>query len=74
MTYTSTQAGLPDASHQRHFEPDGAAFVYRLVVEYEPRSGIAGLFDRLLLARGISRAFQSTFAALERGLLVSARV
>ena len=67
VTYTSRQAGLPDAFHERHFEPDGEVFVYRLVVEYEPRSGIVGLFDRLLLARGISRAFQSTFVALGRG-------
>ena len=39
VAYTSTQPGLPDASHERHFEPDGEGFVYRLVVEYEPRSG-----------------------------------
>ena len=32
VTYTSTQPGLPDASHERHFEPDGAGFIYRLVV------------------------------------------
>lgn len=71
VTYTSTQPGLPDASHERHFEPDGDGFVYRLVVEYEPRSGIAGFFDRFLLARGIRRAFESTFAALERELAAS---
>jgi hypothetical protein len=68
VTYTSTQPGLPDAYHERHFEPDGDGFVYRLVVEYEPRGGIAGLFDRLLLERGIRRAFDSTFAALDRQL------
>ena len=71
VTYTSTQPGLPDASHERHFEPDGAGFVYRLVVEYEPRGGIAGLFDRFLLARGVRRAFQQTFAALEQQLAPS---
>jgi hypothetical protein len=71
VTYTSTQPGLPDARHERHFEPDGEGFVYRLVVEYEPRGGIAGLFDRVLLDRGIRRAFQSTFVALERELEVS---
>ena len=65
VIYTSTQPGLPDAKHERHFEPDGEGFVYRLVVEYEPRGGIAGLYDLLLLERGIRRAFQSTFAALE---------
>jgi hypothetical protein len=66
VTYASTQPGLPDAYHERHFEPDGYEFVYRLVVEYDPRSGVGGVFDRLLLAGGIRRAFESTFAALER--------
>ena len=65
VTYTSTQPGLPDAHHERHFERDGEGFVYRLVVEYEPRGGIAGLVDRLVLDRGIRRAFQSTLTALE---------
>ena len=68
VTYASTQPGLPDARHERHFEPDGEGFVYRLVVEYEPRSGVAGVFDRFLLVRGIRRAFQSTFEALDRAL------
>lgn len=67
VTYASTQPGLPDAFHERRFEPLEGGFAYRLVVEYEPRPGIAGLFDRLLLPHGISRAFQSTFAALEDG-------
>jgi uncharacterized protein YndB with AHSA1/START domain len=71
VTYSSTQPGLPDASHERHFAPDGEGFVYRLVVEYEPRRGIAGVFDRWLLARGIRRAFESTFAALEREFATS---
>jgi uncharacterized protein YndB with AHSA1/START domain len=68
VTYSSTQRGLPDAYHERHFEADGDGFVYRLVVEFEPRGGIAGQFDRLVLTRGIRRAFKSTFAALEREL------
>jgi polyketide cyclase/dehydrase/lipid transport protein len=71
VTYTSTQPGLPDASHERHFERSGEGFIYRLVVAYEPRGGIAGLFDRILLARGIRRAFTSTFEALEREFATS---
>ena len=71
VAYTSTQPGLPDATHERHFESDGDGFVYRLVVEYEPRGGIAGVFDRFLVKRGIERAFQSTFTALERELTTS---
>jgi uncharacterized protein YndB with AHSA1/START domain len=66
VAYTSTQPGLPAASHERNFQPDGQGFVYRLVVEYEPRRGRAGFFDRFLLARVIGRAFRSTFLALER--------
>jgi len=68
VTYTSIQPGLPDARHERIFEGDSDGFLYRLVVEYEPRAGVAGLLDRLLLPRGIRRAFQQTFAALEREL------
>ena len=68
VTYTSTQPGLPDARHERGFEPDGEGFTYRLGVEYEPRGGLAGVFDRVVLARGIRRAFAQTFDALEREL------
>ena len=68
VTYTSTQPGLPDADHERHFEAEGDGFLYRLVVEYEPRGGIVGVFDRTLLERGIRRAFESTFDALEKQL------
>lgn len=66
VRYTSMQPGLPDASHERHFEPEDDGFLYRLVVEYEPRHGLAGLFDRLVLPRGVRRAFQRTFVSLER--------
>ncbi len=65
VTYTSTQPGLPDAAHERHFEPGDGGFTYGLVVEYEPRAGVAGFFDRFLLAREVRRAFHRTFAALE---------
>jgi uncharacterized protein YndB with AHSA1/START domain len=71
VTYDSTQPGLPDALHERHWERDGEGFVYRLVVEYEPRGGITGLFDRTLLERRIRRAFTRTFEALERELAAS---
>jgi Polyketide cyclase / dehydrase and lipid transport len=66
VTYTSTQPGLPDAYHERRFDADGDGFIYRLVVEYEPRGGLAGFFDRTILAREIRRAFDRTIVALER--------
>jgi uncharacterized protein YndB with AHSA1/START domain len=73
VAYTSTQEGLPDARHERHFEAEGDGFVYRLVVEVEPRRGLRGVVDRMALPRGIRRAFASTFAALERELGALAR-
>ena len=68
VTYRSTQRGLPDAYHERHFDRDGDGFVYGLVVEYEPRSGLQGFLDRSLLRLGIRRAFRRTFADLAREL------
>lgn len=68
VTYTSRQPGLPDAQHERHFEGDGDGFRYRLVVEYEPRGGVAGLVDRVLLPRAIRRALESTITALDEAL------
>jgi uncharacterized protein YndB with AHSA1/START domain len=69
VSYTSTQPGLPDAYHERHFERDGDGFVYRLVVEYEPRRAVAGLFDRVPLKRGVRRACERTLLALDEQLM-----
>jgi polyketide cyclase/dehydrase/lipid transport protein len=66
VAYTTTQPGLPDAYHERHFEGDSDGFVYRLVVEYEPRPWIAWIFDSMLLPGAIRRALERTFAALEQ--------
>jgi polyketide cyclase/dehydrase/lipid transport protein len=66
--YRSVQAGLPNVDHERAFTADGDGFVYRLVVAYEPRPGLAGVFDRVVLPRAIRRAFADTFLALEREL------
>jgi len=69
VMYTSRQPGLPDAHHERHFEGDGDGFRYRLVVEYEPRRGAAGLLDRLLFPRAVRRALEDTITALDRTLV-----
>jgi uncharacterized protein YndB with AHSA1/START domain len=65
VAYSSTQPGLPNAYHERHFEPDSDGFHYRLVVEYEPRNWLSWIFDATLLPRAIRRAFDRTFTALE---------
>ena len=68
VEYDSAQNGLPDARHERHFEPDGSGFRYRLAVEYEPRAGLKGLYDRFLVRRGVERALRRTIANLEQAL------
>lgn len=68
VEYDSAQDGLPDARHERHFDPDGEGFRYRLVVEYEPRGGLKGPYDRVLVRRGIDGALRRTIANLERTL------
>ena len=68
VAYTSRQPGLPDAQHERHFEGGGDGFRYRLVVEYEPRSGVAGLVDRVLLPRAVRRVLDRTIVALDKTL------
>ena len=65
VTYTSVQKGLPDARHERHFAAADGGFDYRIVVEYEPRSGLRGLLDRLVLRRAVARAMRRTVANLE---------
>jgi polyketide cyclase/dehydrase/lipid transport protein len=68
VEYDSTQGGAPDAHHERHFSPDGEGFLYRIVVEYEPRVGVRGLYDRTLLRHGVDRAVRHTVASLEAKL------
>jgi hypothetical protein len=68
VTYTSRQPGLPDARHERHFDADGDGFRYRLVVEYEPRRGVAGVVDRVVVRHAVRRALRRTITALEQAL------
>lgn len=65
VTYLSRQKGLPDAFHQRRFRAVPGGFEYRLVVDYLPRPGIAGLFDRSLLRGAITRALNKTIRNLD---------
>jgi hypothetical protein len=47
VEYVSVQDGLPDGRHERRFEPVGSGFRYTLLVEYAPRAGLRGLYDRV---------------------------
>ncbi|HET9324836.1 MAG TPA: SRPBCC family protein [Gaiellaceae bacterium] len=64
VEYESRQRGLPDARHERHFLPADGGFRYRLVVAYEPRSALRGVYDRVLVRRGVERALRQTIANL----------
>jgi hypothetical protein len=68
VEYTSVQQGLPDVRHERGFSATGTGFDYRLAVEFEPRAGLRGAFDRLLVRRAVKRTLQRTVANLEARL------
>lgn len=71
VVYDSVQAGLPNAHHERHFQPVTGGFAYRIVVEYEPRRGLGGLLDRVVIRRGIDGAVRQTMRNLEQVLAPS---
>jgi hypothetical protein len=68
VVYRSVQRGLPDAHHERYFEPSHDGFVYRLVVTYTARAGLAGLLDRTVVRRGIDGVLRKTLDNLDREL------
>jgi hypothetical protein len=65
IEYISVQQGLPDMRHERGFTTVGDGFEYRIAVEFEPRPGLRGAFDRRLVRRAVERAMQRTIANLE---------
>jgi hypothetical protein len=65
VEYTSVQRGLPDVRHERGFSAVGDGFEYRLAVEFEPRAGLRGAFDRAFVRPAVERAMQRTVANLE---------
>jgi hypothetical protein len=65
IEYDSVQRALPDVRHERGFSTDRDGFAYRLGVVFEPRAGLRGLSDRLLLQRAVERTMHRTVANLE---------
>lgn len=68
VKYVSRQKGLPEIRHQRHFEDAPGGCEFRLVMEYEPRRGLKGLFDRTLLRLSIVKAIRKTLRNLDNNL------
>jgi hypothetical protein len=65
IEYDSVQSALPDVRHERGFAADGEGFAYRLGVVFEPRAGLRGLSDRVLLRRAVERTMHQTVANLD---------
>ena len=69
VEYVSEQDGLPEARHERHFTDDGhGRLAYRVVVEYSPRSGPRGAFDRVIFRHAVGRALRATMKNLSAPL------
>jgi len=66
VIYVSRQGGLPDAHQERQFQTVPAGYEYRVVVEYQPRQGLIGLFDRLLVKGSVEKAMQKLMQNLDR--------
>lgn len=65
VEYRTRQEGLPDARHERHFKAVPEGLEFRAVVSYQPRRGLRGLFDRLVVKRGVRRALRKTVGNLD---------
>jgi hypothetical protein len=68
VLYHTVQNRMPDATHERHFEPAAEGFNYRLVVSFTPRAGPAGLFDRTLFRYAAARALRQALDNLAQQL------
>jgi hypothetical protein len=68
VRYRTTQQNLPDAAHERYFEPAAGGFEFRLVTTFVARAGLAGLVDRTLLRYAAARALRRTLDNLEQQL------
>lgn len=66
VVYRSEQRGLPAFHHERHWRDRNGSFDYGLVIEFQPRPGLAGLTDRLFVTRAVKRSLVETMDNLER--------
>jgi hypothetical protein len=60
---------MPDAHHERHFVAADGGLLYRLVVSMS-RGRLRGLYDRLLLRRGVERALRQAVVSIADELRV----
>lgn len=63
--YRSSQHGLPDAEHERHWIATSDGCEYQIVVSFEPRQGLIGIFDQLVLRQSVWRTVLQTLKNLD---------
>jgi uncharacterized protein YndB with AHSA1/START domain len=64
VRYRSSQRGLPDALHERYWRAMSDGCEYQIIVSYEPRRGLIGIFDRLIVQRSVRKAVRQTLKNL----------
>jgi hypothetical protein len=65
VCYRSHQLGLPTAQHERYWRPTVHGCEYQIVVNFEPRQGVLGIFDRFVLQQSIRNAVRQTLKNLD---------
>lgn len=69
VRYRTPASGLlPEARHQRLFEPDPAGMRFTIAVAYEPRPGPRGVLDRTLVRGAVRRTARKTLRNLNAEL------
>ena len=65
VSFVLRQRGLPDMRHERLFRATSGGCECRFVAAYEPRTGLVGLVDGLLVKQALVRSFNSALSKLE---------
>jgi uncharacterized protein YndB with AHSA1/START domain len=60
VAYVSRQQGLPEARHERNFRAVPEGFEFELIVAFEPRGGLTGLYDRFVVRAAVAGALRKT--------------
>jgi hypothetical protein len=66
VEYESEQRGFPGIAHRRRFDAVDGKLQLTISVEYTPRRGWRGGFDRYVLRRAVTRAVAETLDNLDR--------
>jgi hypothetical protein len=65
VLYRSSQRGFPDAQHERRWITTSDGCEYQIIVSFEPRRDLRGIFDRLVLQQSVWRMALQTLKNLD---------